>query len=428
MGVIAISSRRSGVSDAKPADPYRCIVASLTIILLLLSVLPAASEPIDMSTVTVGSVASLWSDDPHTKGGFEHLYNHEYDDAIREFELAAQSRPNDAFGVNHLLTAVLFRELNRMGALDTGLYTTNNFLSTKLLPADPRARAEISALLTRAGRLSETLLAANPNDVDALYARGVTRSLHAIFLEIVDKAWFAALRSALNARRDHERVLQLSPHYTDAELVVGIHEYVVGSLPRWLKGGAAVFGVHGGKVQGIDHLYSAANGGGETAVNARIALSLFLRREHRYTEALQLVRDLIKSYPRNFLFALEEATLLNAVGQQQDAIAAYRKLLSDKPVQLYSNSRPELAWYGLGEALQGEQRYGDAETAYEHVLEYSETAPDLRRRADARASEMRSLKRKQQVQKQTSDLMSATEFFPKKRDRSVIESRVWQQM
>jgi tetratricopeptide (TPR) repeat protein len=413
MGVIAISSRRSGVSDAKPADPYRCILASLTIILLLLAVLPAASEPIDMATVAAGSAASL-RDDPHTESGFEHMYNHEYDNAIREFELAAQARPNNAFAVNHLLTAVLFRELNRMGALDTGLYTTNNFLSTKLLPADPRARAEISALLTRAGRLSEALLAANPNDVDALYARGVTQSLHAIFLEIVDKAWFAALRSALNARRDHERVLQLSPHYTDAELVVGIHEYVVGSLPRWLKGGAAVFGVHGGKAQGIEHLYSAANGGGETAVNARIALSLFLRREHRYTEALQMVRDLIKSYPRNFLFALEEATLLNAVGQRQDAIAAYRKLLTDKPAQLYSNSRPELAWYGLGETLQGQQQYGDAETAYEHVLEYSETAPDLRRRADARASEMRSLKRKQQVQKQTSDLMSATESFPKR--------------
>lgn len=55
--------------------------------------------------------------------------------------------------------------------------------------------------------------------------------------------------------------------------------------------------------------------GGETAVNARIALSLFLRREHKYAEALPLVRILIGSYPRNFLFALEKANLLNALGQ-----------------------------------------------------------------------------------------------------------------
>jgi hypothetical protein len=42
---------------------------------------------------------------------------------------------------------------------------------------------------------------------------------------------------------------------------------------------------------------------------------LFLRREHKYAEALPLVRILIGSYPRNFLFALEKANLLNALGQ-----------------------------------------------------------------------------------------------------------------
>jgi tetratricopeptide (TPR) repeat protein len=242
--------------------------------------------------------------------------------------------------------------------------------------------------------LSNALLDANPNNVDALYGRGVTRSLQATYLGLGDKAWFGALRSALNARQDHERVLQLAPRYTDAELVVGIHEYVVGSLPWWFKTGVSVFGVRGSKSRGIEDLYIAANGGGETAVNPCIALALFLRREHSYAEALPLVGTLIKSYPRNFLFALEEANLLNVLGQRQEAAAVYRKL--EISARVYPNARPELAWYGLGESLQGQQEYGEAEAAYERVLEYSRPSPDLRRRASDRASEMRAHSRKTQ--------------------------------
>jgi tetratricopeptide (TPR) repeat protein len=370
---------------------------ALLLIVLLLAPRPAVAQTGKESSL-VGSVSQFGPNDPYTRGGFEHLYNHEYDKAIHDFELVAQARPNDPFAVNHLLTAVLFRELNRMGALDTALYTTDAFLGTKVLPVDPRARDQIMALTARTRLLSNALLDANPNNVDALYARGVTDSLRATYSGLVDKAWLGALRSALNARRDHERVLQLAPQYTDAKLVVGIHEYVVGSLPWWLKTGISVFGVRGSKSRGIEDLYVAANGGGETAVNARIALSLFLRREHKYAEALPLVKMLITSYPRNFLFVLEEANLLNALGQRQEATAAFRKLLVDNEAGVYPNARPELIWYGLGETLQEQHEYGEAGAAYQHVLEYPQASPDLRRKASVRASEMRAhSRRKQQV-------------------------------
>ena len=361
---------------------------TLLLLLLLLALRPAVAQTGNGPSL-VGSGSPLWSSDPYTRGGFDHLYNYEYAEAIHDFELAAQARPSDPFAMNHLLTAVLFRELNRMGALDTEMYATDAFLGTKLLPVDPQARDRVMALATRARLLTNDLLAANPNNVDALYAIGVTQSLQAIYLGLVDKAWFGALRSALNARRDHERVLQHAPQYTDAKLVVGIHEYVAGSLSWWAKTGMFVFGVHGNKSRGIEDLYVAANGGGETAVNARVALSLFLRREHKYAEALSLVRILIRSYPRNFLFALEEAKLLNELGQRQEATAAYRKLLVDDPARVYPNARPELTWYGLGETLQAQHEYGEAEAAYRRVLEYPQASPNLRRRASVRVSQMR---------------------------------------
>ena len=47
------------------------------------------------------------------------------------------------------------------------------------------------------------------------------------------------------ARHDHERVLELDPNYLDAKLVVGTHNYVMGSLPWSVKVAVALVGLSG---------------------------------------------------------------------------------------------------------------------------------------------------------------------------------------
>src|SRR5712691_12344969 len=55
-------------------------------------------------------------DDAATSEGFERFYNNDYDAAIRDFEEAQKAHPDDPFATNHLLQAVLVRELDREGA------------------------------------------------------------------------------------------------------------------------------------------------------------------------------------------------------------------------------------------------------------------------------------------------------------------------
>jgi Tetratricopeptide repeat len=338
--------------------------------------------------------------DANTRKGFEHFYNLEYDQAIQEFELAAKARPDDPFTANHLLSGVMFRELYRIGALDTELYAKNGFLTSKQFPLDPKARARIKELFDRSLQLSEARLKANPNDVDALYARGVTRGLRSTYIGLIDKAWFAALRNAVGARRDHERVLELDPKYADAKMVVGIHNYVMGSISWPIKVAAAVAGLNGSKSKGIEYLYAAGAAGGETSMDAKIALSLFLRREQRYPEALKLVGGMVDDHPRNFLLTLEHANLLNAAGHAQEAIAAYRKLLADGKSGVFAESRLDMAEYGLAEALRGQGDFEGAAAAYDDVLRYPRLDPDLRERAGLAAGEMYDVlkKREQAVQ------------------------------
>jgi tetratricopeptide (TPR) repeat protein len=328
-------------------------------------------------------------DDPHTKAGFEYFYNAEYDPAVREFEAALAAHPDDPFAVNHLLTGVMFKEMYRIGALDTELYAKEGFLHSKQFPSDPKIREQVTALETRALQLEEDRLKKNPNDVDALYSRGTTRGLKSTWMALIDKAWFSALRSAVGARRDQERVLELDPNYSDAKMVVGMHNYVIGSVPWAVKVAASIVGLSGSREKGIQLLYEAANGGGEASVDAKIALALFLRREQRYPEAIKIVEGLSASYPKNFLLALELANLYNASGNGAGAIATYRQLLKEADAGFFlADAHIEMAWYGLGESLRGQHDMADAAVAYEKVQDFPKADPDLKLRATLDAGEM----------------------------------------
>jgi hypothetical protein len=372
--------------------PYRSPVATgilFGFVLITLIVNPAAPanaakrQPVKRIVV---STAPRLGSDPLSRSGFDHFYNMEYDKAIHDFELDAQQHPDDPFAANHLLTAVLFKELYRIGALDTEIYASDNFLTVRQFSVDPQVRQRIRELTDRALVLSERRLQANPNDVQALYARGATRATRSMTMGLLDKAWFSALRNAIGARHDDERVLELDPRNTDAKMALGTDFYVLGSLSWAAKVAASVVGLSGNKEKGFQYLYEAANGGGETSVDARIVLALFLRREQRYPEAITLVEGLTRDYPRSFLFALEYANLLNAAGRGPEAIAAFRRILA-KSGQ-YQDPKLEQVEWGLGEALRGQNDFPGAAEAYESVGHFAHVEPDLLARANLAAGEM----------------------------------------
>src|SRR5205085_9577839 len=130
--------------------------------------------------------------------------------------------PNDPFAVNHLLQAVLLKEMYRLNALDTTLYTDNGFIAGKPLLGDSKIKARSLELADEGVRLGNLRLQDNPNDVDALYARGVSRGLRLSYLAVVEESFLAAFRNANASRNDLESVLQLDPNYSDAKLIVGV--------------------------------------------------------------------------------------------------------------------------------------------------------------------------------------------------------------
>jgi tetratricopeptide (TPR) repeat protein len=320
--------------------------------------------------------------DPLNPIAFDHFYNLDYPRAVEEFQQIVQRHPDDPFAVNHLLTAVLMRELYRMGAMNSGEYANDSFIGNAHRPIDPKAKEQIQKLMERAEGLEDARLKANPKDVDALYARGVTRADFSIYTALVERAWFSALRNAVGARRDHEQVLALDPSYTDAKLVVGTHLYVIGSLPWSVKAAVAMVGLSGSKDKGIQYLYEVANSNGEASVDAKVVLAIFLRREHRYEESLRIMRGLSTAYPHNLLFALEEGNLLRAEGHNAEAAEVYRKVFDAGQKGRYSGLHYELASLALGDLLRGEKDYSGALAAYHEIDGVKDPDPEYRQRAD----------------------------------------------
>jgi tetratricopeptide (TPR) repeat protein len=329
--------------------------------------------------------------DALTESGFSHYYNLEYDQAIQDFQRAWEERPDEPNAMNHLLEAELFQELYKHNALDTRLYTKERFLSSKHVPIDPAVRKRLADLVRQAMAASDKRLRTNPKDVEALYSRGVTQGLESTYLAVGEHSFWSALRHALAARNDHEEVLKLQPGFTDAKTIVGAHEYVVGSLSTPAKIMAGIVGIHGDKNKGLRMLAEAGKAGGDSNTDANVTLALFLRREQRYPEAIDVVRGLTHDHPHNFLFALEEGNLLRDAGRGPESIASYQALLGACKEGRYPGAHLEMAQFALGEALRGQRQLPEAMAAYQAAVIASGYDPDLHQRALLGAGEVADL-------------------------------------
>jgi tetratricopeptide (TPR) repeat protein len=335
--------------------------------------------------------------DAQTQTAFEHFYNMDYDRAAQELEKVVDKHPNDPFAVNHLLTIVLMSDLYETGAMNTGDYANDSFIGHAARPTNAKTKERIKALVRRALNLEDKALKANSSDVNALYCRGVTRAQFAVYTGLIERAWFSALRNAVGARHDHEHVLELDPEYTDAKMVVGTHNYVVGNLAWSVKVAAALAGLSGSKEKGLTYLRAVAKSEGENSVDAKVVLTLFLRRERLYDEALGYMNELSAKYPGNHLFPTEVANLERSAGRLDEAEAQYRKVWQNGREGKYRNLHYELAAWGLGELLRSKKDLAGAALAYELVSQAPNPDPDILQKANLAAGEMYDLLQKRDL-------------------------------
>ena len=286
--------------------------------------------------------APSWCGNDYRQSGDYHFYSLEYDQAIQDYSKMLEENPADPIPYNELAATHLYKELFRLGLLDSAALGRNNaFLHEKTRP-DPKAEAAVLDALEKGRRAAEPMLAKDPHDKNALYALCSNYSLEGNYEFLLKKAWFSALRSASHARSYCEQVMKQDPNLIDAYLTPGVFEYVAGSLPLPVKLLASVGGLHGSKKKGIQMVRRVAEDGDYERDNARVLLAIMYRREGRPLEAAQMVEGLLKQYPKNYIFRVEMASMYDEAGQSGRALYALRRLTPADRQLMPSAMRQEL--------------------------------------------------------------------------------------
>ncbi|QNI38551.1 hypothetical protein H7846_10145 [Edaphobacter sp. 4G125] len=291
---------------------------------------------------------------------------------------------------NYILFTLVFRELYHQDLLDTTYYAHNSFLSSKRdVPVPQATRDRIEQLTNSVIDMCDQQIKANPNNADAYFARGYARGMHSAFITLVDHSYVAAARQGFASRSDSEEALRIDPNYADAKMAVGIQQFAVASLPRFLRIMIGITGVTGNKEKGLDLLRQCAAQGVVNRVECRTALSLFLRHDARYAEALTVQRGLAQEFPHDYLFQLEEANLTKDKGEGLAAIAVYKRVLDDarKP-GYFIDARLQMTYFGLADTQRGQNMIADAAQNYLNAASQPKCSDWLKRRAQLNAGQM----------------------------------------
>lgn len=243
-------------------------------------------------------------------GADDHYYNLEHDEAIRGYYAAMEATGPTADLWNRIATTILYKELNRLGLLDTSAFKgDNDFLLQEKPKPDPKEKSRFKGALIEARRLAEKRLSRDPKETAALLELSQNYALDANYSFMVEKAYVGALRAGNKARSYSDRLRKIDPDVVDAYLVAGVQEYVVGGLPWALRAVIAIGGIRGDKDRGRGWVEYVAEEGDLLNVEARMLLALLYRREHRPQDAAELLEKLIAEYPRNYVLRLELASM-----------------------------------------------------------------------------------------------------------------------
>ena len=328
--------------------------------------------------------------DPLVREGYQHFYILDYDFAVGRFETILKMHPKDPMAYGYLQMAMVFRELYHQDLLDTTYYAHDSFLNNKRnVPIPEATRDRIEELTDTGIKLADDRIKSDPNDKDAYFARGYLKGIHAAFITLVDHSFVAAARQGLSSRTDSEQALKIDPLYTDAKMAIGIQQFAAGSLPRFVRMLVGVFGAGGNKERGLNLLRDCAAHGTISAVESRTVLSLFLRHDGRYPEALAVQRGLAQEFPHNYLFRLEEANLTKDAGDGPAAIGLYKQVLADATRRNYfTDPRQQLALFGLADTQRGQNDVADAAENYLKAAQQPKCSEWMKKRAYLNAGEM----------------------------------------
>ena len=314
--------------------------------------------------VKTSTPATTRLEDLRAKGS-QALFNLDYDSARQTFKEMAHLFPDDPTGSQMLAYTLWLETLNKSRLLQAAIYSSQSFYSKTEDKPDPQVTREFRDLTRQAGQLAKTRLQRNPRDPQTLYTLGAIETLKASFEATLERRFIAALRDGSSGVDRHREVINLDPNFHDAELSIGLYDYIIGTLPLAAKLVASIAGARGSKKRGIATLERVAKQAHWERDDAKVLLIGLYKREKRFPEAWAVSREMQEKYPRNYLFMLETADTLisqavterlanrikEAAALETQAVSGFDLLLRERSASGAPARALDLIHFRYGEAL-----------------------------------------------------------------------------
>ena len=234
------------------------------------------------------------------------MYDSQFDVSRQTLSAYSTAHPEDPLAYSFLAETYLFSELDRDGAL------THNLLSDDKRDADaasnrvdPAVTAAVDEAASRTREHAKTALAINPRDSNALLALCIVTGVQRDYLALVQHKMRESYEYIKESEGYSTQLLQSDPRAYDAYLTRGFTEYLVASLPFYLRWPMRLDNVSGTKQQGLDDLRIAADSGRYLKPFAQLLLAMFYLREKQQGQTEKLLAQLTLEYPGNQSFKQE---------------------------------------------------------------------------------------------------------------------------
>ena len=261
-----------------------------------------------VAVLVVCLTAIAHAQNPTIERALDRLYNFDFKGANTILDQHISASSDDPMGYSFRAAVLLFHELNRLQILESEFFADDKrIIEKKKLAPDPNTRAAFFRSIADAETRAQSKLKSSPNDKDALFVLCVTRGMVTDYASLIEKRQFASLSYARQSNSYAVRLLQIDPAYYDAYLTTGLSEYLVGSLPFFIRWFVRFDQTQGSKTQAVQRLEVVAKSGRYLGPFARILLALIHIREKRPRESESILVGLCRDFPENPLLKKELA-------------------------------------------------------------------------------------------------------------------------
>jgi len=240
------------------------------------------------------------------ESGYRHLYELNFTEAHADFVSYQKARPDDPMGKASEAACYLFEQFHARGVLTSEFFVNDEtFLGGVSGTAEQNHNAGFVAANTQAREQAKAVLRSNPHDIHGLLALTIADGMESDYDALVIKKQLPGLSMMRQAEADAKALLTIDPTQQDANVALGMSNYVIGSLPSYKRAFLWFGGLHGDKQRGMDQMGSAAESGHYLKPFAKVMLALAYEREKKPALARPLLTELAIEFPTNAVFARE---------------------------------------------------------------------------------------------------------------------------